>query len=158
MMNTIEPAKFWKTPVTGEIAFDRASPAAARDDGDRDLMLRSTLKRCSEATLIAACEFWRTGRTAYLPTIVIGVIERFVEKDLRPKLASPTDNLRLVEDLGIDSLTMMEIVLLAEEVLPISINNEDLRDLRTLGELQQFVDQKLRGFSVPIPDFVETKN
>ncbi len=53
---------------------------------------------------------------------------------------------------------MMEIVLLAEEVLPISINNEDLRDLRTLGELQQFVDQKLRGFSVTIPDFVETKN
>lgn len=37
----------------------------------------------------------------------------------------------------------MEIVILAEEVLPLSIGNEELRHLRTLGELKQFVTVKL---------------
>jgi len=37
---------------------------------------------------------------------------------------------------------MMEIVMLAEEALPLSISNEELRHLRTLGEIEQFISSQ----------------
>ena len=101
--------------------------------------LRDALKRCSPATFAAACEFRRTGRVEYLTSIVTGVIERYVERELRVKLVQPEDDLRLVEDLGIDSLTMMEIVLLTEDVIRISVSNEELTQLRTLGDVRRFI-------------------
>ena len=114
-----------------------------------DAHLRETLKRCSATTYIAAREFRKTGSAEHLPTIVHGVIERFVERDLRGKLRDPADELRLAEDLGLDSLSMMEIVILAEDVLRITIDNEELRGLRTLGDVSRFVECKLRGLPSP---------
>lgn len=126
------------------------SPLSTRDSlaPTAEAELRETLKRCSPSTYAAALEFRRSGDLAQLPTIVRGVIERYVEPDLRGKfqLADPT--VRLCEDLGLDSLTMMEIVLLVEDVFPISITHEELRHLRTLGEVQHFMECKLRGVSV----------
>ncbi len=112
-----------------------------------DAQLSEALKRCSPETREAAQAFRRTGDFAYLPTIVRGVIARYVESERRTLLADANANpeLRLIDDLGIDSLTMMEIVMLAEEALPITISNEELRHLRTLGEIEQFVTSKLRG-------------
>lgn len=81
--------------------------------------------------------------------IVRGVIARFVDHKHRARLQAPEPDLRLIEDLGIDSLTLMEIVMLAEEVLPVSISNEDLRRLRTLGEAERFITGKLRGEPPP---------
>jgi 3-hydroxyacyl-[acyl-carrier-protein] dehydratase len=73
-----------------------------------------------------------------------GLIEHYVERDLRKKLSGADDNLRLVEDLAIDSLTMMEIVFLTEDVLQISVDNEELRPFRTVGEIKKFIASKLR--------------
>lgn len=116
-----------------------ASPAAPGFTVADDARLRDSLKRCSPATYEAAREFRRTGNAALLPVLVHGIIERYVERELRAKLASADDTLRLAEDLRLDSLTRMEIVLLAEEVLPISIENEDMCQLRTLGDVKQRV-------------------
>ncbi len=117
--------------------------------------LREALKRCSPATLKAVLAFRATGDFAHLPTIITGVIERFVESSLRGKLAPSADGraasreLRLIHDLGLDSLTMMEIVILTEDVLPVTINHDELRHLRTLGDLHVFLDCKLRGLPLP---------
>ena len=54
-------------------------------------------------------------------------------------------------DLGIDSLTMMEIVILVEDVLQMTINNDELRNLRTVGDVKTFIDCKVRGFALPKP-------
>ena len=62
-----------------------------------------------------------------------------------------SDLLRLIEDLGIDSLTMMEIVILVEDVLQMSINNDELRNLRTVGDVKTFIDCKIRGLPLPKP-------
>ena len=111
--------------------------------------LRDSLKRCSPATIEAAIAYRQTDEASHLPAVIIGVIERFVEADLRSKLKQADDELRLVEDLGIDSLTMMEIVILVEDVLQMQINNEDLRNLRTLGNIKVFIDCKARGLPPP---------
>ena len=102
------------------------SPAA-------DAQLRDLLRRCSPCTYYAAYQFRRTGDPSRLPAVVVGVIERYVEPALRAKLKDPSAGLRLAEDLAIDSLTLLEIVLLAEEVLQISIATDELPQLRTLG-------------------------
>ena len=111
--------------------------------------LCEALKRCSPLTRDAACQFQRTGDFEHVPVIVRGVIERYIERDRRATLHAVGPTLRLVEDLGIDSLTMMEIVMLAEEALPLTISNEELRHLRTLGEVEQFVVSKLRSLPPP---------
>jgi len=118
-------------------AFDCAS----RDDA----RLRDALKRYSPATREAACEFRRTGNAKHLPVIVHGLIEHCVASDARAKLGRGGNDLRLVEDLAIDSLTMLEIVFLAEEVLGVTIENEEVRPIRTVGDIKEFMASKLRG-------------
>ena len=96
-------------------------------------------------------QFRKTGNPEHVPAVVIGIIERFVEPDLRMKLKDADDDLRLIEDLGIDSLTMMEIVILVEDVLQMTINNDELRNLRTVGDVKTFIDCKIRGLPLPKP-------
>lgn len=122
-------------------------PFTAEDES----ALREALKRCSSATVEAALQFRKTHDPTHVPVVVIGVVERFVEPSLRPKLHAAEDDLRMVEDLGIDSLTMMEIVILVEDVLQMQINNEELRNLRTVGDVKTFVDCKVRGLPPPKP-------
>ena len=106
---------------------------------DDDRNLREALRRCSPGTREAACAYRRTGSADYLPAIVNGLIEHYVERGMREKLARSDDSLRLVEDLAIDSLTMLEIVFLAEEILQVTIDNEDLRPFRTVGDVKRFI-------------------
>jgi 3-hydroxyacyl-[acyl-carrier-protein] dehydratase len=118
---------------------------------DDEIALRESLKRCSPASVEAAVTYRKTKDVTLVPAIVIGVIERFVEADIRPKLRRGDDDLRLVEDLGVDSLTMMEIVILVEDVLQMQINNDELRNLRTVGDVKTFIDCKVRGLPLPKP-------
>jgi 3-hydroxyacyl-[acyl-carrier-protein] dehydratase len=134
--------------VTSSKPFPLASKPFAPDD---EAALREALKRCSPSTFEAAVQFRKTGNADHMPAVVIGVIERFVEPDLRAKLKDADDDLRLIEDLGIDSLTMMEIVILVEDVLQLTINNDELRNLRTVGDVKTFIDCKIRGLPLPRP-------
>ena len=109
--------------------------------------LRTALKRCSPETIEAAVRFRTTGDLAALPTVVYGIIERHLAPEKESSLAAADDNTRLIEDLGIDSLTLLEIVLTIEEAVGISIENEELRNIRTLGEVKMFIEQKISGAS-----------
>lgn len=108
-----------------------------------DAYVRDALKRCSPSTREAACEFRKTGSADHLPAIIHGLLEHYVERSARAKLSRADDGLRLVEDLAIDSLTMLEIVFLAEDVLQISIDNEEMRPFRTVGDVKKFIASKL---------------
>lgn len=121
-----------------------------------DPALRETLKRCTPDTYYAACKFRQSRAPQDLQRVVLGVVERFVERDLRSKLHPPEPTLRLQEDLGLDSLTMMEIVMLAEEALNIEVSNHELTQLKTLGDIQAFVAAKVAEPTVaplrPLPN------
>ena len=141
-------------PLVADDRLDAARPVnetSRPTPAEEDALLRESLKRCSASTYEAASQFRKTKNVEHLPAIILGIIERFVEPDLRAKLKDPDDDLRLIEDLGIDSLTMMEIVILVEEVLQMSINNEELRHLRTIGDVKVFIDCKVRGLPPPKP-------
>lgn len=111
--------------------------------------IRESLKRCSEPTVSAALAFNQSRDPDLVPTIIMGIIERFVEPDVRPVIREGKDSTRLLEDLGIDSLLMVEIVILIEETLDIQIENEELRNLRNLGDIKAYLDAKLKGLPPP---------
>jgi 3-hydroxyacyl-[acyl-carrier-protein] dehydratase len=118
---------------------------------DDEAILRESLRRCAPATIEAAIAYRNTGDTKQLSVIILGIFERFVEPDLRPRLAADSDDLRVIEDLGLDSLTMMEIVMLVEEVTRTRIENEELRGLVTIGDIKTFVECRARGVPPPAP-------
>ncbi len=119
---------------------------------DVESALRESLRRCSEKTINAAIALRRTGDSSQIPAIILGILDRFVEPELRPRLAAAdSDDLRVVEDLGLDSLTMMEVVMLVEEVTKTRIENEELRGLATIGDIKTFVDCRARGVQPPAP-------
>jgi 3-hydroxyacyl-[acyl-carrier-protein] dehydratase len=135
------------TAAGGKSVVVGPKPFAPEDEA----ALREALKRCSPSAFESAVQYRRTGNAEHVPAVVIGIVERFVEPDLRVKLKEADDDLRLIEDLGIDSLTMMEIVILVEDVLQMSINNDELRNLRTVGDVKTFIDCKIRGLPLPKP-------
>lgn len=93
----------------------------------------------------AALSFRKDKSPEHVPTIVMGVIERFLEPEARPVLKKGDSDTHLMDDLGIDSLTMLEIVMLLEKTLQVSFDNEELRDLRTIGDVHSFMDAKIKG-------------
>ena len=107
--------------------------------------LKDSLKRCPAGTFEAALKFRETEDPDQVPIVVMGIIERYLEPEMRPKLQQGDDTLLLIDDLGVDSLTMMEIVILVEETLRVSFDNQELRELRTIGDVKSFMDRKIRG-------------
>jgi len=112
---------------------------------DETLKLKEALKRCPKGTLEAAIRYRESGDPDEIPVIVTGIIERFLEPENKPLLHSKDDHVRLFEDLGIDSLTMMEIVILVEETLKFSFDNSELRELRTLEDVKSYIDSEAKG-------------
>ena len=112
-----------------------------------EALLRETLKRCSPATLEAALKYRTTKDSAFVPTIVLGIVERFLDPEVVGKLRSGDDSIQFMEDLGMDSLTMIEAIMMVEESLRVSIKNEELMNLRSIGDLKSFIEEKLTGIS-----------
>ncbi|HET7552138.1 MAG TPA: phosphopantetheine-binding protein [Gemmatimonadaceae bacterium] len=63
---------------------------------------------------------------------VIGIIKPFVKNS--DKLASADENTRLLEDLGVNSARLVDIVLAFEDEFDIAIDDEAADRVRTLGD------------------------
>jgi len=111
--------------------------------------LKELLKRCPVGTYEAALAFRKTKDISQVEIIVMGIIDRHLEPEQREILADSDDTLRMFEDLGMDSLTMLEVVMLVEQTLEVSIDNEELRDLRTIGDVKAYLNAKAKGEEPP---------
>jgi len=83
--------------------------------------------------------------------VLQGIITHYVDPNLRPKLKESGDSLLLTEDLGLDSLDMMEVMLRVEDLLKIRVSDHELRHFRTLGEVRQFIDRSTRSIGSALP-------
>src|SRR5580700_2746125 len=113
--------------------------------------LKEGLRRCSPETMDAAVRYRETGDLNAIPVIVFGILERYQPATAPIKLSEADENTRLIEDVGLDSLTLLEIVLSIEEVLKLHIENEELREIRTLGSLNKFLHAKITGAKMETP-------
>jgi len=103
--------------------------------------VRRSFKRCREGTVDAIIDFQRTGDPESVPTIVRGIVWRYVHKDVQSSVDQATAETPLAS-LGIDSLTMMEIVLDVQDALDLVIEDADLRRMQTIGDVIGFLQQR----------------
>jgi 3-hydroxyacyl-[acyl-carrier-protein] dehydratase len=81
-----------------------------------------------------------TGDIPALQIVVLAVVRDYVP---RPEGLTLTDEMRLIEDLGYDSLAVAETVFFLEDLLEVRIENKELMQVRTVGELRSFVTRKV---------------
>ena len=105
--------------------------------------ITKALKRCSGETLAAALRLQDKPDDGDLDTIICGVLARDLPDERTDALPDAGDDARLIEDIGMDSFGMIEVVMTAEEVLGITISNEEMKRITTLGELKDFLRAKL---------------
>ena len=71
-------------------------------------------------------------------------VKKIVMEQLKAKEDAVKPEARFVEDLGADSLDIVELVMALEEEFGLEISDEDAQQIHTLGEVVQYVEQKLK--------------
>src|SRR3712207_1305684 len=102
--------------------------------------VRKSFRRCREGTADAIIELRRTGDTSLITPIVRGIVWRYVQEETRAVLDDATAETPLAS-LGIDSLMMLEVVLDVQDALDVTIEDSDLRRMRTIGDVIEFLTQ-----------------
>jgi acyl carrier protein len=72
-------------------------------------------------------------------------VRDIIEKELGVEREKLTDNASFIEDLGADSLDIVELVMEFEKEFNIDIPDEDAEKLRTVGEAVAYLDGKVQG-------------
>ncbi|HWY52742.1 MAG TPA: phosphopantetheine-binding protein [Chthoniobacterales bacterium] len=103
--------------------------------------IRHNFRRCREGTSDAIIDLRRTGDIELIPTIVRGIVWRYVREETQPAVEQATPETPL-GSLGIDSLTMMEIVLDMQDALNLTIEDADLKQMKTIGDVIGFLQQR----------------
>lgn len=78
-----------------------------------------------------------------LDPVILAILDDYIPKKTETPLATFPGTTRLIEDLGFDSLAITEVVFFSEELLNISIGNEELMQVRTLDDLRGFIRKKV---------------
>ena len=88
--------------------------------------------------------FRTTGDAVALRLVVLAAVRDFMPKrNLGVTNVELRDEMKLMEDLGYDSLAVAETVFFFEDLFKVRIENTELMSVRTIGELLQFVSRKL---------------
>ena len=87
--------------------------------------------------------FADTGDLARLDDVVLGVLQFYLAKPPPSPLTSMPGSTRLVADLGCDSLTMIDVMFLAEILLGIKIADDELVRIETLDGLRDHFRQRM---------------
>ena len=81
---------------------------------------------------------------AQISETVIRALADYLKRD--PASIGPTDHLR--DDLGLDSMAVIELLYQIEEAFDFQIPDRDLRGLATVGSVISYVENRLNG----VPD------
>jgi acyl carrier protein len=70
-------------------------------------------------------------------------VTTFLVEELEIEESKILDQARLKEDLGIDSLEVVDVVVLVEEEFGFKMKPEDFKQIQTLDQFCQFIQEKL---------------
>jgi acyl carrier protein len=85
---------------------------------------------------VAYLAFAESGEPACLDVVVLGVLQFYLARKPKESLDALPGSTRLIEDLGCDSLTMMDTVFMVESLFEIKINDSELPLIVTLDDLR----------------------
>jgi len=80
--------------------------------------------------------FAGNGDLQNLDTVVLGVLQFYLATKPKDPLQALPGTTRLVEDLGCDSLSMMDMVFMVESLFDIKIDDTELTKISTLDDLR----------------------
>jgi acyl carrier protein len=88
----------------------------------------------------AYARFRATGDLAALQIVVLAAVRDHMPK---PTGQPMTDDLRLMEDLGYDSLAVAETVFFIEDLFQVRVETAEIMEIKTVGALREFVAKKI---------------
>jgi acyl carrier protein len=74
---------------------------------------------------------------------VSGEVRSIISSHLGVELAEIDSDANILDDLGADSLDVVELVMALEEAFDIEVPDEDVEALRTVGDVEKYVHQRL---------------
>ncbi|MCF7688424.1 MAG: hypothetical protein K9M98_04695 [Cephaloticoccus sp.] len=113
------------TPEPAELL--KHLPARIQDSYQR-FALTGDIQAADEVVLAIIKDHVPTKKAALIPTVL-------------------TDSSTLIGDLGIDSVSIADALFVLEDVFDVSISNQDLVRLRTVGDLKIFLRSRLANKS-----------
>ena len=106
--------------------------------------MRKILKGFPEETISACSEFQAHGGDAAFDRAVLGVIMHHLSKAPKQPMAELPGTTTLVTDLGLDSVTMVEMAFIFEDVFATQLPQEELVKIVTLDDLRAMLRRHLR--------------
>ncbi len=88
--------------------------------------------------------FAENGDPASLDVVVLGVLRFYLAKKPPESLDTFPGSTRLVQDLGCDSLSMLDVVFAVESLFDIKLDDEAIARLATLDDLRSYL-RRLTG-------------
>ncbi len=73
-------------------------------------------------------------------TDLAGRIQAIVADQLGVEKVEVTKDASILDDLGADSLDVVELVMTLEEAFDIEVPDEAVEDMRTIGDVQRYVE------------------
>lgn len=105
-----------------------------------DTSLPEKLTRYEPEVRDAYARFRATGDVEAVQTVIMAMVREHLPK---PSDAPITDEQRLIEDLGYDSLAVAEVVFAIEDTFGLRIETSEIMQISTVGSLKAFIAKKL---------------
>ena len=93
--------------------------------------------------------FAETGDPASLNLVATGVLQFYLAKKPDKPLDELPGSTRLIDDLGCDSLTMMDMVFMVETLFNIKLEDDELPKIVTLDDLREQLRRRVAGSGGP---------
>jgi len=107
-------------------------------------LIRRNYKRCSAETVTAILKYRETGDAGLVATIAGGIIQRYLRPEGEELFKNATLDTPLAS-LGVESLTMLEIILDLQDSLEIEIKDSEMGGFLTLGDVYRFLKDKVES-------------
>jgi acyl carrier protein len=101
------------------------------------------LRGMSEATIDAFLRFWQSLDPNDLFEALPGLIAYHLPRGAKPPPDVLADDLRLAQDLGLDSLALSEMAFKIDEMLGLNIETREVTEVNTVGQLKAFLAEKI---------------
>jgi acyl carrier protein len=102
----------------------------------------------SPETLKTIREYRRTHSPELIPNIVRGIVEKYLPANVRERAA---EGVKSLNAFGLESITLMEVVLDIQDALEITLTDDELRQLRSFDETIVLLSRKVGELQKKIP-------